>query len=84
MQRVIHRIEALRSAGIPVPPYPYVEPFPAAPGVQSAPSASDLQAKVDAFEVRVEAWRKEVIELHRLHFPEATSTVDLGSSSSNP
>jgi hypothetical protein len=69
MQRVIHLIEALRSADIPVPPYPYAEPEPAVPSYRPAQSESDLQAKVDAFEARVQAWRQEVVALHRLHFP---------------
>jgi hypothetical protein len=69
MQRVIHLIEALNGAGIPVPPFPYVEPLAATPLGQPAPSEEDLQIRMDAYEVRVEAWRQEVITLHRLHFP---------------
>ena len=69
MQRVIHLIEALRAAGVAVPPYPYAMPPNAVPGSQTAQSSADVQAAVDAFEARVVAWRQEVAELHRLHFP---------------
>lgn len=69
MHRVIHLIEALKGAGIPVPPFPYVEPVAATPGGQPTLSESDLQAMTNAYEARVEVWRQEVIALHRHHFP---------------
>lgn len=69
MQRVIHLIESLREAGIEVPPYPYVEPTSVTPAGPPVPSEYDLQARVDAFEARVVAWRQEVNALHKLHFP---------------
>ncbi|QSI33380.1 hypothetical protein GNX71_28955 [Variovorax sp. RKNM96] len=69
MQRVIHLIEALQGAGIPVPPFPCVEPVPVNPGARPALAESEIQARTDAYEARVEAWRQDVITLHRLHFP---------------
>jgi hypothetical protein len=67
MQRVIHLIEALRGANVPVPPFPYVEPVAATPNGRAVPSAEDLQTTREAFESRVEAWRQEVMALHRAH-----------------
>lgn len=71
MQRVIHLVEALREAGIPVLPFPYVEPAPAIPGRSRILSAEEVKMIADVYETRVEAWRQEVIALHQRHLPKA-------------
>lgn len=55
MQSVIHLVKALRDAGIPVPPFPYVQPAPATPAGSPTLSAEELNVVADAYEARVEA-----------------------------
>lgn len=67
MHQVIGLIEELRAAGIDVPPYPLLDaPLVA---VEYDVHGVQLQARVDDFEARVVAWRKQVVGLHSKHFP---------------
>ncbi|MFM9928137.1 hypothetical protein VLK31_34560 [Variovorax sp. H27-G14] len=70
MQKVIGLIEKLRAAGIEVPQYPVLDAPFSSPYPPHDPDGALLQARVDAFEAKVVAWRAEVVATYAKHFPQ--------------